>query len=702
MDLNKQQFTTEVGGKTLKLEISNLAGQASAAVLGTFGDTSVLVTVVMGKEEREIDYFPLTIDYEERFYAAGKIIGSRFIRREGRPSENAVLSGRMIDRTLRPLFNQSMRRDVQIVITVLSYDDQNDPDFISLLSASTALLISEVPWDGPVAGLRLAKIENGELVINPTNSVLTENQISFECFVSGPENKINMVELSGIDAKEEKVINAFEKAQLEINKLVDFQKDIQKKIGKPKAEIIEKEISPDIKNKVIDFLKDKLETAMYMENKGERNENIELVKKNLFEYLSQEGITDFSGLENLLEEQINYLFTKNILELEKRPDGRKLDEIRPLYGEVGLFSRLHGSALFARGSTQALAATTLGSPGAAQLVETMEISGKRRFMLHYNFPPYSVGEIGKLGAPGRREIGHGALAERAIKSILPSEEEFPYTIRIVSEILSSNGSSSMATVCASIMSLMDAGVPIKKPVAGISLGIALDEKNPDGKYKIFTDIQGLEDHYGGTDFKVAGTTDGITAIQADVKIKGLTIEIIKEILAKAKKARLEILDFIKTVIDKPRSELSKFAPIIMMVNIKPEQIGEVIGPGGKMINKIIKDTGVDSIDIEEDGRVFITGVGKEKVMLALNQIKGMTREFQIGEIIIGKVFKILEFGAIVDLGGGKDGMIHISELKEGFVQKVEDVLNLGDMVKVKIIKVENGKIGLSLRGAKEQ
>jgi len=702
MDLNKQQFTTEVGGKTLKLEISNLAGQASAAVLGTFGDTSVLVTVVMGKEEREIDYFPLTIDYEERFYAAGKIIGSRFIRREGKPSENAVLSGRMIDRTLRPLFNQSMRRDVQIVITVLSYDDQNDPDFISLLSASTALLISEVPWDGPVAGLRLAKIENGELVINPTNSVLTENQISFECFVSGPENKINMVELSGIDAKEEKVINAFEKAQLEINKLVDFQKDIQKKIGKPKAEIIEKEISPDIKNKVIDFLKDKLETAMYMENKGERNENIELVKKNLFEYLSQEGITDFSGLENLLEEQINYLFTKNILELEKRPDGRKLDEIRPLYGEVGLFSRLHGSALFARGSTQALAATTLGSPGAAQLVETMEISGKRRFMLHYNFPPYSVGEIGKLGAPGRREIGHGALAERAIKSILPSEEEFPYTIRIVSEILSSNGSSSMATVCASIMSLMDAGVPIKKPVAGISLGIALDEKNPDGKYKIFTDIQGLEDHYGGTDFKVAGTTDGITAIQADVKIKGLTIEIIKEILAKAKKARLEILDFIKTVIDKPRSELSKFAPIIMMVNIKPEQIGEVIGPGGKMINKIIKDTGVDSIDIEEDGRVFITGVGKEKVMLALNQIKGMTREFQIGEIIIGKVFKILEFGAIVDLGGGKDGMIHISELKEGFVQKVEDVLNLGDMVKVKIIKVENGKIGLSLRGAKEQ
>jgi len=700
MDLNKQQFTTEISGKTLKLEISRLAEQANAAVLGTYGETSVLVTVVMGKEEKDIDYFPLTIDYEERFYAAGKIIGSRFIRREGRPSENAVLSGRMIDRTLRPLFNQKMRRDVQIVITVLSYDDQNDPDFISLLSASAALLISEVPWDGPVAGLRLAKIKNGELIINPTNSVLTENEISFECFVSGPENKINMVELSGSDAAEEEVINAFEKAQTEINKLIDFQKDIQKKAAKQKAEIIEKEISPDVKKKVINFLKGKLEDAIYIEEKGEQNENIELLKKDLFEHLTQEGILDFSGVENLFDEEIDSLFTKNILELKKRPDSRKLDEIRPLYGEVGLFNRLHGSALFIRGSTQALAATTLGSPGAAQLVETMEISGKRRFMLHYNFPPYSVGEIGRLGAPGRREIGHGALAEKAIKSILPSEEEFPYTIRIVSEILSSNGSSSMATVCASIMSLMDAGVPIKKPVAGISIGIVLDEKSADQKYKIFTDIAGMEDSYGDMDFKVAGTTDGITAIQADVKIKGLTISMIKEALTKAKQARLEVLNFIKTVIDKPRTELSKFAPIIMTLNIKPEQIGEVIGPGGKMINKIIKDTGVESIDIEEDGRVFITGVGKENVMLAVSQIKGMTREFQIGEIIIGKVIKILEFGAIVDLGGGKDGMIHISELKEGFVQKVEDVLNLGDMAKVKIIKVENGKIGLSLKAAK--
>ncbi len=701
MDLQKKEFTTEIAGKNLTLQISNLASQASAAVLGTFGETSVLVTVVMGNEERQIDYFPLTIDYEERFYAAGKIIGSRFIRREGRPSENAVLSGRMIDRTLRPLFDKRIRRDVQVVVTVLSYDEENDPDFISLLSASTALLISEVPWDGPVAGLRLAKTKNGELEINPTNSALTDKQISFDTFVSGPENKINMVELSGDDANEDEILDAFEKAQKEINNLIDFQKKIQGKIGKEKIEINAKEINPDARLKAVNFLKGKLEDAVYTKEKGERNEKMDLLKKELFDYLRDEGIDDSSGIEDLFEEETNALITKNILESEKRPDGRKLDEIRPLYGEVGVFPRLHGSAIFSRGATQALAATTLGSPGAAQLVETMETSGKRRFMLHYNFPPYSVGEIGRLGAPGRREIGHGALAEKAIKPILPSEEQFPYTIRIVSEILSSNGSTSMATVCASTMSLMDAGVPIKKPVAGISMGIILDEKKSEKEYKIFADIAGIEDHYGGMDFKVAGTIDGITTIQVDVKIKGLTMEMIKEALTKAKKARLQILDFIKSVIEKPRAELSKYAPIIMMINIKPDQIGEVIGPGGKMINGIIKETGVDSIDIEEDGRVFITGVGKEKVILAINQIKGMTREFQIGEIIIGKVIKILEFGAIVDLGGGKDGMIHVSELKEGFVQKVEDILNLGDMVKAKIIKVENGRIGLSLKAVKD-
>ncbi len=697
MNFNKKQFTTEIAGKKLTLEISQVAEQASAAVLGTCGDTSVLVTAVIGKEERSLDYFPLTIDYEERFYAAGKIIGSRFIRREGRPSEGAVLSGRMIDRTLRPLFDKRIRRDVQIVITVLSYDEENDPDFISLISASTALLISEIPWDGPVAGLRMAKTDLpagvGELVFNPVNSFLAENKISFEAFVSGPENKINMIELAGDEAKEEDVADAFLKAQPEINKLIEFQKEIQTKIGKKKIEIGTKEIAPDIKNKVVKFLIGKLEQAVYTSDKTDRNQNISLLKSDLFAYLKQEEASDFFGVEKLFEESASELIRKNILESGKRPDGRGLNEIRPLHAEVGLFKRLHGSSLFSRGSTQALAVVTLGAPGAAQLVETMEVSSKRRFMLHYNFPPYSVGETGRIGPTGRREIGHGALAEKAIKSIIPPQEEFPYTIRIVSEILSSNGSSSMATVCASTLALMDAGVPIKKPVAGISMGIIVNEN----KYKIFTDIQGLEDYYGDMDFKVAGTKDGITAIQTDVKIKGLTPKMIKEILPKAREARLQVLDFIKSVIPSPRPELSEFAPIIMILEIRPEQIGEVIGPGGKVINKIIAETGVDSIDIEEDGKVFITGTGKDKVVSALNYVRAITREFQIGEIIEGEVVRILEFGAIVDLGGGKDGMIHVSELKEGFVQKVEDVVKLGDKVKAKIIKVDNGKIGLSLK-----
>ena len=699
MNLGKQQFKTEINGKTLTLEVSKIAEQANAAVLGTYGDTSVLVTAVMGKEERNIGYFPLTIDYEERFYAAGKIIGSRFIRREGRPSENAVLSGRLIDRTFRPLFDKKMRRDVQIVITVLAYDEENDPDFVSLISASTALLISEIPWDGPVAGLKMAKIKDGELLINPVNSELAKKQISFESFACGPENKINMIELSGDDAKEDEILNAFEKSQIEINKLIAFQKEIQAKIGKKKIEIVSKEMAPEIENKINDFLKGKLEGAVYTESKSDRNENISALKKELFGYLEKEEVADVSDVEDFFEKKINELVHKNILESDKRPDGRKIDEIRPLYAEIGLFDRLHGSSLFARGSTQALAVVTLGAPGAAQLVETIEFSGKRRFMLHYNFPPYSVGETGRIGPTNRREIGHGALAEKAVKPMIPPQEEFPYTIRIVSEILSSNGSSSMATVCASTLALMDAGVPVKKPVAGISMGIIMDEGS--GKYKIFTDIQGLEDFYGDMDFKVAGTRDGITAIQTDVKIKGLTMEMMKEILAGARKGRLEILDFMKGIIEKPRPELSRFAPIIMTLNIAPDQIGEVIGPGGKIINKIIEETGVESIDIEDDGMVFVTAIGKEKAVAAVNYIKSITREFQVGEVIEGNVIKILDFGAIVDLGGGKDGMIHVSELKNGFVEKVEDVVKLGNFVRAKIIKVDNGKIGLSLKALKE-
>ena len=699
MDLNKKQFTTEVAGKKLTLEVSDIAKQANAAVLGTFGDTSVLVTATMSKEDRAIDYLPLVIDYEERFYAAGKIIGSRFIRREGRPSEEAVLSGRLIDRSLRPLFDQRLRRDIQIIVTVLSYDEENDPDFIALITASTALSISDIPWNGPIAGVKLARFSDGRIVINSTNSLLKgEDRLGFEAFISGTTERINMIELAGNEAKEEELIEAFDLSQKEIEKLIEFQKKITKEIGQPKIKY-DYDNDNDLKNKVQEYLKDKLEAAIYSPEKVDRQSKIGLLKQELKDYLIEEGIggSVLAKVDFLFEEEVNKLVHKNIIELEKRPDGRALDEVRQLYGEVGLFKRLHGSALFVRGSTQALAVVTLAAPGAEQLIETMEISSKRRFMLHYNFPPYCVGEISRLGSPGRREIGHGALTEKALRPLIPTQEEFPYTIRVVSEILSSNGSSSMASVCASSMVLMDAGVPLKKAVAGIAMGLMIDKSH---KYKILTDIQGPEDHHGDMDCKVAGTTGGITAIQMDVKIEGLDLRVLKEVLSQARKARLEILEFMKTVIDKPREKVSSYAPVVLSINIKPEQIGEVIGPGGRIINGIIAASGALSIDIEQSGRVFVAAADELKARAAVQQIKALTRDFQIGEIVFGKVIKILDFGAIVDLGGGKDGMIHVSELKDGFVEKVEDVLNLGDLVKVKIIKVENGKIGLSLKAAK--
>ncbi len=711
--LEFKEFSIDFQGKPLSLKVSKIAEQANSAVLGQYGDTVVLVTATMGKNDRATDYFPLVVDYEEKFYAAGKIIGSRFIRREGRPSEEAILSGRMIDRVLRPFFNSRMRRDVQIVITILSYDEENDPDFISLLSASVALAISDIPWNGPVAGVRLAKMKDGNLMINPTKTEINGGEFLFESFVAGNESKINMIELAANEVSEKEAIGSFETAQEEIKKLIKFQKEIISKIGKPKSEVLLTEPDPNLKHKVQEFLlrretvgvpteasgKTKLEAAVYVSDKAEQNDNLRKLKEDLKEYLVSEGLIP-DGIDSIIEEEIDALIHKNVLEKDLRPDSRKLDEVRTLFGQVGLFKRLHGSALFFRGSTQSLAVTTLAAPGQEQMIETMEVSGKRRFMLHYNFPPYSVGEIGRMGAPGRREIGHGALAEKAIRSIIPSKEEFPYTIRVVSEILSSNGSSSMATVCASILSLMDAGVPIKKPVAGIAMGIITEKPqttNDKQKYKVLTDIQGPEDHYGDMDCKVAGTTDGITAMQMDVKIEGVTADILKDVLAQAKKARLEILEVMKKVIDKPREKLSEFAPIILTLDINPERIGEVIGPGGKIINMIIKDTGVTTIDIEQTGKVFVSATTPEQAQAAIQYIQSLTKEFEVGEIIEGKIIKLLEFGAIVDLGGGNDGMIHISEVKSGFVKDINEVLKLGDIVKAKIIKVENGKIGLSIK-----
>lgn len=710
--VNKKEYSLPIFGRELKFIVSDLAGQANGSVIGQFGDTCVLVTTVMGKVDKNIDYFPLTVDYEERFYAAGKIIGSRFIRREGRPSDLAVLSGRLIDRTIRPLFDSRLRRDVQVVITILSYDEENDPDFLALLTASTALTISDIPWNGPVAGLRVLKNEN-EFVLNPLNSQVeqgTKTDGTFDAFFSGTSTRVNMIELGGKDANKKDVKKSFSLAFEDIKKLIEFQNTIKAEIGKEKKMVALHIIDKNLEKTVKDFMYPKLENVLFGPDRNERNQKLTEAKDELYQYLSDSNIEDVKDVEAILEKLINEVVHKNILEKNKRVDGRELEEIRTLYGEVGLLKRLHGSALFSRGETQALAVTTLAAPGSEQIVETMEFSGKRRFMLHYNFPPFSTGETGRLGMPGRREIGHGALAEKALRAVIPSQEEFPYTIRLVSEVLSSNGSSSMATTCAGTLSLMDAGVPIKKPVAGIAMGLmthqGYDLTSKSDDFKILTDIQGPEDHYGDMDLKVAGTRDGITALQMDVKVEGITEEMFEKALDQAERARFNILDVIKEVIAEPRKELSKFAPIIMIVEIKPSQIGMVIGPGGKVINGMIETYKLGTIDIDESGKVFVSGDNLESVNQAVAHIKSITHEYEVGEIIEGEIIKLLDFGAIVDLGGGKDGMIHISEAKNGFVEKITDVFSMGQVVKAKIMKVEpdGGKISLSVKalGGKEE
>ncbi len=695
MNLNRKKFILDFQGRPLELEVSKLAEQANASVIGRYGDTVVLVTVVMGKEDKNIDYFPLTVDYEERFYAVGKILGSRFVRREGRPAEEAILSGRMIDRTIRPLFDHRLRRDVQVVVTILSVDEENDPDYITLVTASAALAISNIPWAGPVAGVRMLN-----QTVNPLISQIKSEWPkpgSLQAFVAGTIDRINMLEVEAVEADEKNVAAAFETAHKEIVKLIEFQNKIVKEIGAKKSEVMLSELDGSLKSKMEEFLKGKLEPAMYEKDKMVREEKLAEVKSSLESYLTEQGI-DEAGMmaaENLLEVILDELVHKNILEFDKRPDGRKLDELRDLHAEVALLKRIHGSALFVRGNTQALGITTIAPPGSEQLIETMEFSGKKRFLLHYNFPPYSTGEVGRVGNPGRREIGHGSLAEKAVRNMIPSQEEFPYVIRVVSEILSSNGSSSMATVCAASLSLMDAGVPIKKPVAGIAMGLMSNDR---GDYKILTDIQGPEDHYGDMDCKVAGTRDGVNAMQMDVKIQGLTVKQLAETLAQAKKARLQILEVMSKAIAAPRAQTSEYAPVVLSMDIDPDKIGEVIGPGGKVINGIIEQTGALTIDIEQTGKVYIAGPNRVKAEAAFMAVEGIVKDYKPGDIVEGTVVRVLDFGAIVEFCPGRDGMVHVSELKDGFVKKVEDVVKLGDFVRAKVIRVEEGRIGLSLKG----
>ena len=697
-----ETFKLELGGRELKIEIKNLAEMATGSCLVQYGDTLVLSTVVISDQEREgIDFFPLTVDYEERYYAAGKILGSRYIRRESRPSDEAILTSRLIDRAIRPLFPKDLKREVQIVITCLSWDRENDPDIIGLIAASLVLSLSKIPWSGPISVVRVGKIGD-EFILNPTYEEREKSEL--DLVITGVKKSaeilINMMEAEASEVSEEVILKATEWAIPHLKKLIDFQNQIAKEAGKEKISIETPPQDLELEKEIKEFLGDRLEKALYQPKKKERMDEVNALKEELVYYIEGKypGMGKTKYVRDFFEKEIERLVHQNIILKERRPDGRKLDEIREISCEAGILPRTHGSGLFCRGQTKSLSILTLGAPRDVKLLEGMEIVGKKRFMHHYNFPPYSTGEIKPMRGPGRRDIGHGMLAEKALLPLIPSFEEFPYTIRIVSEILSSNGSTSMASVSSSSLALMDAGVPIKKPATGIALGLM---QNAKGDYKILTDIQGPEDHYGDMDLKVAGTKDGICAIQMDVKITGISQKILKEVLEQGKRARLQILDKMAKVIEKPRPELSPFAPRILTIQISPEKIREVIGPGGRVINEIIEECGV-SIDVEDNGKIFVTAEKEEAAKKAIAWIKNITREVKVGEIFQGKVKRILDFGAFVEILPGQEGLVHISQLAPYRVKRVEDIVKLGEILPVKVISIdEQGRINLSLKEAKK-
>jgi polyribonucleotide nucleotidyltransferase len=677
--MQEKRFSKTINGKELIVETGSFAKQANGTVTVQQGDTVIMANATMSKNQAVMDYFPLMVEYEEKFYASGKIHGSRFIKREGRPSDEAVLTSRLIDRTIRPLFNQTMRNEVQVITTVLSYDEESDPADLAVVAASLALGISDIPWNGPVAAVKVKQ--------NPNNPEMPVNFL-----IAGTEDKINMIEADANECPEEDVQKIFEKAQKQIQEIVAFEKEIIAEIGKTKQEVEIVEPEKEFSEKIIELLeKNEAIKSLYAPNKEEQNAKKQEVKDILDNYLKEKFGEDEELFKKrqkeaflILDQYLDELFHQKVLNDNQRPDGRELGEVRSISCQVGLLPRTHGSAVFNRGETQALTVVTLGSPGAEQLIDTMERESKKGYMHHYNFPPYCVGEVRFLRGPGRREIGHGALAEKALVPVLPSKEDFPYTIRVVSEILSSNGSSSMAATCGSTLSLMNAGVPIKKPVAGLAMGIVTKENSV---YKILSDIQGPEDHWGDMDFKIAGTKDGITAIQLDVKIDGINLSITEEVLEQSKKNRLGILEKMTAVIAEPNKKLSPFAPFVRTIKIKPEQIGTVIGPGGKIINKIIDEFEVD-IDIDDDGQVFITANNQENGKKAEEKIKTLTREVVAGEIFEGKVVRILDFGAFVELLPGKDGLLHISQIAKERVDDISKYLKVGDVIKVKVKEID--------------
>ncbi|MBJ1247014.1 polyribonucleotide nucleotidyltransferase [Enterococcus faecium] len=689
----KQVFKTTWGGRPLQIEVGQLAKQANGAVLVRYGDTVVLSAAVASKEAKDTDFFPLTINYEEKMYAAGKIPGG-FIKREGRPSTEATLTARLIDRPIRPMFAEGFRNEVQVTNIVMSVETDCSPAMAAMLGSSLALSISDIPFDGPIAGVEVGRV-NGEYVLNPT--VEQAEQTDIELTVAGTKQAINMVESGAKEVSEEDMLGALLFGFDAIKELVAFQEEIVQAVGKEKMEVTLLQVDEVLKKEIFDASYATMKAAVMTEEKLAREDNIEQVKIDIREAYAEK----FAGHEDedhLLKEvkQITEDLEKDVVRelitIDKiRPDGRKLDEIRPLSSEVSLLPRVHGSGLFTRGQTQALSACTLAPLGEHQIIDGLGVEVSKRFIHHYNFPQFSVGSTGRAGSPGRREIGHGALGERALAQVIPSEEEFPYTIRLVAEVLESNGSSSQAGICAGTLALMDAGVPIKAPVAGIAMGLVSDGEN----YTILTDIQGLEDHLGDMDFKVAGTKDGITALQMDIKIQGITEQILTEALTQAKQARMEILEELTSTIAAPREELSQYAPKIEMIQIEPAKIKDVIGKGGDTINGIIDETGV-KIDIDQDGKVSIASADAEMIKKAIKIIEDLTKEVKVGEVYLGKVVRIEKFGAFVNLIKGKDGLVHISQLANDRVNKVEDVVKLGDEILVKVTEIDKqGRVNLS-------
>ncbi len=685
------QKSIEIGKEKLILEVGRMAGQADGAVLARYGDTMVLATVVSSKPKEDFDYFPLHVEFVERLYAGGRIKGSRWVKREGRPSEEATLTARLIDRSVRPLFPEGYKNEVQIIITVLSVDAENDPDIPSLCAASAALAISNIPWQGPIGSVRVGfvpKNGNGNFIVNPTHQDLEYSDL--DLVVSSTKKALIMLEGGAKEVLEENILKAVDFAQKETKKVIALIEDLQKEVGLAKQKFVVEKPKADLIAQVKKEAQEKIKEIISL--MIEKQEEAKVLREELEAALSEKYEEKKDKINKILEELIKKQIREQILEKGKRLDGRKLDEIRPITIEVGLLPRTHGSAIFKRGKTQSLTVTTLGSPALEQLIESMEGEETKRYIHHYYMPPFSVGETGRVGFPSRREIGHGALAAKALEPVIPSEEKFPYTISVVSEIVSSNGSTSMASTCGSTLSLMDAGVPIKAPVSGIAMGMV----SKGDKRVILSDIMGIEDFNGDMDFKITGTREGITAIQMDVKVTDLTLPTLKEILKQAREGRFFILEKMLEVLPEFRTQVSKYAPKIEVLHIPTEKIGEVIGPGGKTIKAIIAETGA-GVDVEDDGTVSVSAPDKEAVKKAIDWIEGLIREVKAGEVFEGEVKRIQPFGAFVEVLPGKEGLVHVSKMSSGYVENPEDIVKMGQKVKVKVVEIDDlGRINLSM------